>query len=305
MRVEGLAHQYANQTALDGVSFEMRSGEILGLLGPNGAGKSTTLRIMAGVLEPDAGDVGIDGVSLRSSPRPYKSKLGYMPDVPPVYAELTVDEYLRFCAEIRGVQRRTARMLADKAKQRCGLVDDGHRLIGTLSKGYQQRVALAQAIVHEPALIILDEPTVGLDPLQIIDIRNLIIELGDAHTVLLSSHQLSEVQAVCDRVQIIDHGRIVLNENVRQLEQRSERLRVRFAAPPTAVTLSELLGDADIEPLEHGEFRIGCTEHDEVTRRLVEASVTQHWDLRELRTERGSLEDVFVSIVTGSSGGSA
>jgi len=219
---QGLSRYYGDHCAVDSVDINVRKGEVLGLLGPNGAGKSTTMQMLTGNLAPTSGEIKINGIDLLDEPRAAKQQIGYLPEQPPVYRDMTVDEYLQYCARLRHVPARQCRDAVERAKQRCGLQTESRRLIGNLSKGFRQRVGIAQAILHNPAVIILDEPTVGLDPIQIREIRSLISELGQAHSVILSTHILPEVQAVCDRVQILHQGKTVFNgrlEGIASLEQ--------------------------------------------------------------------------------------
>ncbi|HHM05404.1 MAG TPA: ATP-binding cassette domain-containing protein [Gammaproteobacteria bacterium] len=298
IRLEHVSRYYGGHLALDKVSFEVQKGEVLGLLGPNGAGKSTTLQIMSGNLAPSAGRIWVDGVDLLDEPKRAKGALGYLPDQPPLYRELTVDEYLAYCARLNRIpagQRHTA---VQRAKKRCGLAAVGPRLIGNLSKGYRQRVGIAQAIIHSPPVVILDEPTVGLDPLQMREIRALIRELSDQHSVILSSHVLPEVQAVCDRVQIISRGRLVLSDSIAGLEQRlrGTSLIAAFRQPPAAETLADLPGVTEVETLGEGRFRLRFAADHSPAEAVVEQAVAGGWRLYELSPERLSLEQVFVDI---------
>ncbi|MBU1691151.1 MAG: ABC transporter ATP-binding protein [Gammaproteobacteria bacterium] len=214
-----LSRSYGTRIAVRDVSFELRQGEVLGLLGPNGAGKTTTLQMLAGCLAPSTGSVDICGINLLENPREAKALLGYLPETPPLYRELTVDEYLRLAARLHRIPKNAIANATEKARQRCGLTEVGKRLIGNLSKGYQQRVGIAQAIVHNPRVVILDEPTVGLDPIQIREIRSLIRELGGEHSVILSTHILPEVESVCDRIQIMHQGKLVFSGDMAALKQ--------------------------------------------------------------------------------------
>lgn len=209
-----LTRSYSDRNAVENLSLSVRRGEVVGLLGVNGAGKSTTMNMLAGILSPDQGDIHISGHSLSDQPLQARACLGYLPEQPPVYPELSVDAYLIYCARLRRVAKDKISSALEKTKQRCGLDTYGKRLIRNLSKGYQQRVGIAQAIIHQPDIIILDEPTVGLDPVQIIEIRKLIRELGDQHSVILSTHILPEVQSVCDRVLILREGQIVYDASL-------------------------------------------------------------------------------------------
>lgn len=218
----GLSRFYSDHCAVNNLDLVLKKGEVLGLLGPNGAGKSTTMQMLTGNLAPTAGEILIHGIDLLDEPRKAKQQIGYLPEQPPVYRDLTVDEYLHYCTRLRNMPSAQRKEAAERASERCGLQEVGKRLIGNLSKGYRQRVGIAQAILHNPAVVILDEPTVGLDPIQIREIRSLIRELGQEHGIILSTHILPEVQAVCDRVQILNRGKTVFNgtlEGVESLEQ--------------------------------------------------------------------------------------
>jgi ABC-2 type transport system ATP-binding protein len=214
-----LSRSYGARCAVRNIGFELRQGEVLGLLGPNGAGKTTTLQMLAGCLAPSTGTVEICGINLLEHPRQAKALLGYLPETPPLYRELSVDEYLRLAARLHRVPKHEIAAAVNQAKQRCGLSEVGQRLVGNLSKGYQQRVGIAQAIVHNPRVVILDEPTVGLDPIQIREIRSLIRELGGEHSVILSTHILPEVESVCDRIQIMNRGQLIFGGDMSELKQ--------------------------------------------------------------------------------------
>ena len=213
-----LSRFFGSHCAVENISLSLDKGEVLGLLGPNGAGKSTTMQMLTGNLAPGAGEIKVNGIDLLDEPRKAKCHIGYLPEQPPVYRDMSVNEYLRYCARLHGLRRRDAIMAADQARERCNLQEVQNRLIGNLSKGFQQRVGIAQAILHKPLVIILDEPTVGLDPIQIREIRTLIRELGEDHGIILSTHILPEVQAVCDRVQILNRGRTVFNDKLRDVD---------------------------------------------------------------------------------------
>lgn len=298
VRVEGLTRRYGGRPVVDDLGFTLAKGQILGFLGPNGAGKSTTLRMVAGALAPDAGRVVIDGHDLLDEPRRAKQAIGYLPERPPLYHELTVDEQLQYSARLRGLDRAASRLAVARAKERCGLATVGKRLTGNLSKGYQQRVGIAQAIVHDPPVILLDEPTVGLDPLQLQEIRTLIGELKAEHGVMLSTHLLAEVEALCTHVQIINAGRLVYASALDALEQRpaSARLRIGLQAPPPLAALRELPGVERIEALGHGRFRLHHSPEMALHRAVLEKSRAGGWDLWELTPERTNLERVFVDL---------
>jgi ABC-2 type transport system ATP-binding protein len=233
LEVSDITKVYGTRTVVDRVSFTVPKGEILGFLGPNGAGKTTTMRIITGYMPPTSGTAKVAGFDVQEQPLEVKRRLGYLPEHPPLYPEMLVRPYLEFTGRIRGVPRRQLKGRVDAALERCGLQEVAGRLIGVLSKGYQQRVGLAQAILHEPDLLILDEPTVGLDPKQIRDIRHLITTFAGDHTVILSTHHLAEVQMMCHRAIIINEGRIAAEDTLQALAARGGggRVMVRFARP--------------------------------------------------------------------------
>lgn len=299
IEARGLARYYGSQCAVHGISLELRPGEVLGLLGPNGAGKSTTLSMISGNLAPSAGRILINGIDLLDAPRQAKRHLGYLPEHPPLYRDLTVDEYLRYAARLHGLARSEASEAVELAKSRTGLEDAGHALIAILSKGFQQRVGIAQAIVHQPAAIILDEPTVGLDPLQIREIRDLILELSREHGVILSTHILAEVQATCHRVMIINRGQAVYTDTLQHLaEQRpSTALKVAFAHPPEPRELCAIEGISALHSLGEGRFRIEHAAGRDPATAIAERAVAQGWGLRELTPERASLEQAFLNTI--------
>jgi ABC-2 type transport system ATP-binding protein len=282
------------------VSFTLEKGEILGFLGPNGAGKSSTMQMICGNLAPTSGQITIGGIDILDRPKEAKKQLGYLPEVPPVYRELTVEEYLLYCAKLHGIPRDKTLQALDQAKDRCGLGDVGERLIGNLSKGYQQRVGIAQAILHMPAVIILDEPTVGLDPIQIREIRELIRELGREHGIILSTHILPEVQESCTRVQIIHQGKLVLNDSIEGLEQqmRASSLVLQTRETPELERLKYIDGVQKIDDLGEGRYRVFHDKDKSPAERLAEVAVSSGWGLMELASERRSMEQIFIDITT-------
>jgi ABC-2 type transport system ATP-binding protein len=298
--VQHLSRHYGNLTAIADVSFELTQGEVLGFLGPNGAGKSTTMQIITGNLAPSVGQVHIGGIDLLEQPRLAKAKIGYLPEHPPLYRDLSVDEYLRFCAQLNRVPRDKIATAMYRAKQRCGLAKVGNRLINNLSKGYQQRVGIAQAIIHSPSVIVLDEPTVGLDPIQIREIRELVRELGQEHGIILSTHILPEVQMTCDRVQIISNGRLVFSDKVANLNQQmdSTSLILGLQKPPAKEVLLTIEGVTDVEDLSHGRLRIHHAATANPAARIAELAATKGWSLYELSPEHKTLEQIFVDITS-------
>ena len=297
VHVEHLTRYYSLTCAVDDVSFDLARGEVLGFLGPNGAGKSSTMQMITGNLGPGAGQISIAGIDLLDQPKRAKRDIGYLPEQPPVYRELTVDEYLRYCAKLNRIPRNQLGSAVATAKDRCGLGEVGRRLIGNLSKGYQQRVGIAQAIIHSPAVVILDEPTVGLDPLQIREIRALICELGKEHGIILSTHILPEVQATCNRIQIINRGKLVFADTIAGLEQRmhATALIAGFHAAPDLAALQQLPGVERAEPLADNRVRIHYRDSNPAEA-LIEQAVTRRWHLHELTPERRTLEQIFIEL---------
>jgi len=298
VEVHNVSRYYGARLAIQDVSFTIRRGEVLGFLGPNGAGKTTTMQILSGNLAPSSGRVVIAGHDLLDDPRAAKAAIGYLPEQPPLYRELTVDEYLDYCAALNRLPRRQRRAARETAKARCGLKDNGRRLIGNLSKGYQQRVGIAQAIIHLPPVVILDEPTNGLDPIQIREIRRLIRELGREHGVILSTHILPEVQATCDRVQIIHKGRLVLSDSIEALAQhlKSATLIVAFRQPPDVARLEQLPGVRSVQTDTGGRVRIFYEPSADPTDAVVRLAGESGWGLHEIAPERLSLEELFVEL---------
>jgi ABC-2 type transport system ATP-binding protein len=293
-----LSRSYGGAMVVRGIDIELQRGEVLGLLGPNGAGKTTTMQMLTGNLAPSAGSISICGIDLLDAPAAAKARIGYLPEVPPLYKELKVDEYLALAARLHRVARGQIPAALAHAKQRCGLADMGARVIGTLSKGYQQRVGIAQAIIHSPDVVILDEPTVGLDPHQIREIRALIRDLSDQHSVILSTHILPEVEAVCDRVQILQRGNIVYHGTIDALRQRRSgpALLVGLRRAPAVDQLQQLPGVARVEPADHGLLRIVQRNDQDCTEALTRTAVERDWGLYHLAPEQATLEDVFVEL---------
>ncbi len=294
----GLSRRYGNNLAVDDISLDLKRGEIVGLLGPNGAGKTTTMKMITGNLAPTEGSVRVCGVDLIEKPTAAKARIGYLPEVPPLYKDLRVDEYLHLAGRLHKVAKPELKRAVDRAKLRTGLSDMGRRLIGSLSKGYQQRVGIAQAIIHDPDVIILDEPTVGLDPNQIREIRALIRQLGNEHSVILSTHILPEVEAICDRVQIMHRGKVVFADAISGLRQfrGGHSLQVSLRRPPPQQDLAAAIAPARVEQLGDGVFRIVSEPGQDPTDQLVRASVERDWGLFQLSPTQASVEEVFVQL---------
>lgn len=294
--IRDLSRNFGPIAAVRGIDLELRRGEILGLLGPNGAGKTTTLQMLTGNLAPSRGSITICGVDLLEYPVRAKRALGYLPEHPPLYRELTVDQYLDLAARLHRVPKRERAAAVAAVKPKCGLADVSKRSVGGLSKGYQQRLGLAQAIVHNPDVVILDEPTVGLDPNQIRQIRALIRELGGSHSVILSSHILPEVESVCDRVCIMHQGQIVFSDEITALSTRKQEKSVAIGLrnPPAIGEIAAIPGVVKVSAngaLMHVQYGDIDPSDD-----LVRHAVERRWGLYHLAHERASLEEVFVQL---------
>jgi len=299
--VDRVSRYYGDDCAVNDVSFTVHRGEVLGFLGPNGAGKSTTMQMICGVLSASAGQITVAGHDMFDSPRAAKQHIGFLPEQPPLYQDLNVDEYLCYAARLRGIKKAELNNAITYSKQRCGLEESGKRLIKNLSKGFQQRVGIAQAIIHSPAVVILDEPTSGLDPNQILEIRELISELGNDHSVILSTHILPEVQSVCDRVLIIHQGKLVLDESLDMLQQdnRITPLKIALRQPPPLEVLGDVEGVVNIEQTGNHHFKIYCESGIDTINRITKLAVDSEWGLYEIVPEQDSLEETFVQLTRG------
>jgi ABC-2 type transport system ATP-binding protein len=305
-----LTRRFGDFTAVAGVSFAVPDGEIVGMLGPNGAGKTTTLRMITGFLPPSSGRVTLGGRDLFDGDPKVRRDLGYLPENVALYPEMRVEEYLEWRGQLEGMERAAIRRRVAEILDRCLLTDVRRQIIGTLSKGYRQRVGLAGSILHDPKVLVLDEPTVGLDPKQIIAIRELIRELGRDRTLLLSTHILPEVELLCHRVLIIDRGRIVAQGSPAELRERwlgAMGVTVEFAAAAAgqheALVALPGVETVDVDAANGARFALGCAQGDDPRSELFRLAVERGWTLLELTPTRASLEDIFVRLTTRDSDG--
>jgi ABC-2 type transport system ATP-binding protein len=300
--VQHITKRYGQHTAIDRVSFSVANGEVLAFLGPNGAGKTTTMRILTCFMPATEGRATVAGYDCLEQPLEVKRRIGYLPETPPVYQELTVQEYLRFVGRLRGLSGARLSTAMGREVERLGLGSVQHRLIGNLSRGYRQRVGLAQALIHDPPILILDEPTVGLDPKQIIEIRELIKSLAGSHSVILSTHILPEATAVCQRVVIINGGRIVAEDTPDRLSTRlrhSEKIALTLTRPPsdTQTQLRHVNGVLDVHANgPEGHFLIESQLGKDIREDLARLAVVNNWGLVELKMISMTLEDVFLKL---------
>jgi ABC-2 type transport system ATP-binding protein len=306
IQIENLSKTYGLQRAVDGVSFEVKPGEVLGFLGPNGAGKSTTMKMITGYLAIGEGDVRLGGKSIRNSADDLKKCIGYLPENNPLYLDMPVIDYLRFCAALQGMNKKDIAPRIRKMVSVCGLNTEKHKKIGELSKGYRQRVGLAQAMIHDPAILVLDEPTTGLDPNQIVEIRSLIRELGRQKTVVLSTHILPEVEATCDRILIINKGKIVADgtpESLRKQATGQEISKVRIEDASADEVLHELRRIRSIDTVELidknlSRFEVQSNTGQSSRRDIFQLCVQKGWLLTELVPIETRLEDIFRDLTT-------
>lgn len=310
IQVDHLTKQYGNRMAIQDLTFEVSKGEVLGFLGPNGAGKTTTMRILTGFMPASSGVARVAGYDVWEAPQEVKKRIGYLPEHPPLYLDMTVTEYLRFVAKIKGVERKKISGAIDRVCEQCSLTEVRGRLIGNLSRGYRQRVGLAQSLIHDPEVLILDEPTVGLDPKQIIEVRQLIKGLQGLHTVILSTHILPEVTAVCQRVVIINEGRVIAVDSHESLSaklRKSEKisLKIKSPSPDSLEKIKAIPGVLNVFQedgagqgmVQDGhlfvvESHLGCDIREDLARCVV----SNNWGLLEMRPITMTLEDVFLKL---------
>jgi ABC-2 type transport system ATP-binding protein len=309
IQVINLLKQYGEQKAVNDISFSVAKGEIVGFLGPNGAGKSTTMKIVTGYLQPDAGDAIVCGINVQKDPLEIKKRLGYLPESNPLYYEMYVREYLGFIADVHDIGRKGRDQNSGNGRKKriedvivtVGLTPESKKKVGQLSKGYKQRVGLAAALVHDPEVLILDEPTTGLDPNQIIEIREVIKTLGKDKTVLFSSHILQEVEAICDRVIIINKGQIVADDsltNLRNHEGQTHEVLVTFQEPVDIKLLQNLENVISVTQLQPAHFKLQTGTADSVRKQLLELSLQRNLNIVSLWSESHSLEDIFRNLTT-------
>ncbi|HLH16299.1 MAG TPA: ABC transporter ATP-binding protein [Bryobacteraceae bacterium] len=310
IKVEGLSKRYARTVAVDNISFEVQKGEIVGFLGPNGAGKTTTMRVLTCFLPPTSGTANVAGYDVVAHPMEVKKRIGYLPETPPVYPDMEVAEYLKFTGQLKGISSGDINRRVDEVMGRCSLGDVRNKLIGKLSKGYRQRVGLAQAIIHNPDVLILDEPTSGLDPKQIIEIRALLKSLAGDHTIILSTHILSEVEQSCERVIIISQGKLAAIDSVHNLTNRlrgSEAVAVEIEAANGSPTpaevqqrLEQVSGVSRVVTRDGRDgrlhFEVESLQGRHIRADLARSVVNAGWALTEMRAVGLSLEDIFLQL---------
>ena len=302
LKTENLSHRYSGSWAIRDINIEIGQTGVIGLLGSNGAGKSTTMNIICGTLSPTAGNVYINDIDLRRYPEAAKKEIGFLPQTPPLYTDLTIDEYLVYCAELRFIEKRKIKSAVNDAKERCGIAHFSSRLIGNLSGGYRQRVGIAQAIIHNPKLIVMDEPTNGLDPNQLIEARQLIKAIAREHTVLLSSHILSEISILCREIIMIEGGRIVFSDSMDTFNNYAlaHTILMQMENAPSKDELLKIKGVTRVDFLTNKQVRIYFDGDQEIIERLAAASMQHGWRLREIGLEKGLLDDVFKRLSTQS-----
>ena len=298
VKVDHLSHRYTTQWAVKDVNFEINTHGVVGLLGSNGAGKSTTMNIICGVLNQTEGNIFIKGINLRENPVEAKKHVGFLPQRPPVYGDLNVEEYITYSAQLRLMPEEEIPAAVEEAMKRCGITHFRKRLIRNLSGGYQQRVGIAQAIVHRPEFVVLDEPTNGLDPNQIVEIRELIKEIATDRAVLLSTHILSEVQATCSRILMIEHGKAVFSGTIEEFDNyiAPDSFFVELETPPTIDALEKIEGINKVEQVSPTRFKLHFDGSKETMQNVVAAAVAGKWGLSESVLQKVSLDEIFAQL---------
>lgn len=293
--IEAVSKHYGTQKAVNNISFSLKPGEIVGFLGPNGAGKSTTMKMMTGYLQPDGGKITVSGISVQDQPLEVKKKIGYLPEANPLYYDMYVKEYLHFIAGVHGLGKKTKERV-NAVIAMTGLTPESHKKTGQLSKGYKQRVGLAAALIHDPEVLILDEPTSGLDPNQIIEIREVIRNLGQQKTILFSTHILQEVEALCERVIIINKGELVADAPLSDLKNTNgdeQRLRVNFGEPLEAEWLLRLPDTLSAEKTDAHTWLLTTSSPEKLRKQILELALQHNLNIVSLQSENGKLEDIF------------
>lgn len=298
VKIENLSHRYTVQWAIRDINFEISKNGIYGLLGSNGAGKSTIMNIMCGILKQTKGDVHISGIDLRENPVEAKRHIGFLPQKPPLYIDLTVEEFLTYCAHLRFIPAGEIQKAVSRVMERCAITHFRKRLIHNLSGGYQQRIGIAQAIIHNPEFVVLDEPTNGLDPNQIVEIRHLIKEIAEERTVVLSTHILPEVQATCDHIWMIEQGNMVFSGTVEEFDNYlvPNTLIVSLISMPPTEEIRKIPGIVKVEELGGRKYRLQFADAQDVMERIVETSISQGWRLTEIYLEKNSLDNIFAEL---------
>jgi ABC-2 type transport system ATP-binding protein len=298
VRVKNLSHRYTKNWAIRNINFEINQTGILGLLGSNGAGKSTTMNIMCGVLNQTEGEVLIGGIDVREHPLEAKKQIGFLPQSAPLHLDLTVDEYLLYCAHIRLIEKDKIRDAVEAAKKRCGVAHFSNRLISNLSGGYRQRVGIAQAIIHQPQLVVLDEPTNGLDPNQIVEVRSLIKEIAEERAVIFSTHILSEVQAICKDIIMIENGLVIFEDTIEAFNnyQKPNSIVAHMESPPSTEELMTFPGVIQVDFIAPKQVRLEFKTNKDITETFIRTSVEKNWRLTEIAPEKYSLDDIFAKL---------
>lgn len=298
VKIQNLSHKYATQWAVRDINLEIEQKGVIGLLGSNGAGKSTIMNILCGVIKQTEGDVFINGINAKENPTEAKKYIGFLPQQAPLRADLTVEEYLAYSAALRGMNDKDIPAAVEAVMTKCALTHFAKRLIKNLSGGYQQRVGIAQAVIHNPSLVVLDEPTNGLDPNQTLEIRHLIQELAHDKTIILSTHILSEVQASCSLIYMIEEGHLIFSGTMEDFNNYSipDTISLSMDNPPAVEQLLEIDGVVSVEEAGHNSFKIHYSDSYDIAKRIVRMSVQNGWDLTEITTQKASLETVFADL---------
>lgn len=298
VKIEHLSHRYSKDWAVRDVNFEIDEVGVLGLLGSNGAGKSTTMNILCGVLKQTEGKVTIAGIDLGTQPEAAKRQLGFLPQSAPLYYDFTVDEYLTYTAYLRDIEKKQVKFAVAEVKDKCGLTHFSNRLIQNLSGGYRQRVGIAQSIIHKPKLVVLDEPTNGLDPNQILEVRKLIKEIAEERSVLLSTHILSEVQATCKKIRMIENGRMVFADTIEAFNNYIEpdAMLLHLEKPPATEVMQAIPGITAVEYVSENSIRLRFKPGQPISEQIIALSVNGGWGLKEIMLEKSSLDEIFAQL---------